>query len=85
MRLRGTWDRPVLLGHIHLLGGQMPFRGNTYQLTRGDINFANPFRLDPDSQRGSHLDHQPVSGDHRLFRTRQPPDAELPLRSAAAG
>ncbi len=25
----------------------MPFRGNTYQLTRGDINFANPFRLDP--------------------------------------
>ncbi len=47
VRLRGTWSRPVLLGHIHLLGGQMPFRGNTYQLTRGDINFANPFRLDP--------------------------------------
>ena len=47
VRLRGTWDRPVLLGDIHLLGGQMPFRGNTYQLTRGDINFANPFRLDP--------------------------------------
>jgi translocation and assembly module TamB len=47
VRLRGTWDRPVLLGHIHLLGGQMPFRGNVYQLTRGDINFANPFRLDP--------------------------------------
>jgi translocation and assembly module TamB len=47
VRLRGTWGRPVLLGHIHLLGGQMPFRGNTYQLTRGDINFSNPFRLDP--------------------------------------
>ena len=47
VRLRGTWGRPVLLGHIHLLDGQMPFRGNTYQLTRGDINFANPFRLDP--------------------------------------
>ena len=25
----------------------MPFRGNTYQLTRGEINFSNPFRLDP--------------------------------------
>ena len=25
----------------------MPFRGNTFQLTRGDINFSNPFRLDP--------------------------------------
>jgi translocation and assembly module TamB len=47
IRLRGTWDRPVLLGHIHLLGGEMAFRGNTYTLTRGDVNFANPFRLDP--------------------------------------
>ena len=48
VRLRGTWDRPVLLGHIHLLGGQMAFRGNAFELTRGDIDFANPFRLDPD-------------------------------------
>jgi translocation and assembly module TamB len=48
VRLRGTWDRPILLGHIHLLGGQMAFRGNNYTLTRGDINFANPFLLDPD-------------------------------------
>jgi translocation and assembly module TamB len=47
VRLRGTWDRPILLGNIHLLGGQMAFRGNNFQLTRGDINFANPFRLDP--------------------------------------
>jgi translocation and assembly module TamB len=47
VRLRGTWDRPVLLGHIHLLGGEMAFRGNNYTLTRGDVNFANPFRLDP--------------------------------------
>ncbi|HTZ75698.1 MAG TPA: translocation/assembly module TamB domain-containing protein [Candidatus Aquilonibacter sp.] len=47
VRLRGTWDRPVILGDVHLLGGEMVFRGNNYQLTRGDINFANPFRLDP--------------------------------------
>ena len=47
VRLRGTWDHPVLLGHIHLLGGEMPFRGNNFELTRGDINFSNPFRLDP--------------------------------------
>lgn len=47
VRLRGTWDRPVLLGHIHLLSGEMPFRGNNFELTRGDINFSNPFRLDP--------------------------------------
>ena len=47
VRLRGTWDRPILLGDVRLLGGQMAFRGNNYTLTRGDINFANPFRLDP--------------------------------------
>jgi translocation and assembly module TamB len=47
VRLRGSWDRPVILGDVHLLGGEMVFRGSNYQLTRGDINFANPFRLDP--------------------------------------
>jgi translocation and assembly module TamB len=48
LHLRGTWDRPILLGHIHLLGGEMSFRGNTFTLTRGDLNFANPFQLDPE-------------------------------------
>jgi translocation and assembly module TamB len=47
MRLRGTWDRPLLLGNIHLLSGNMNFRGNKYDLSRGEINFSNPFRLDP--------------------------------------
>ncbi|HXQ25048.1 MAG TPA: translocation/assembly module TamB domain-containing protein [Candidatus Acidoferrales bacterium] len=47
VRLRGTWDRPILLGDLHLLGGEMPFRGNVFDLTRGEINFSNPFRLDP--------------------------------------
>jgi len=48
LHLRGTWDRPIILGHIHLLGGQMSFRGNNFTLTRGDVNFANPFQLDPE-------------------------------------
>jgi len=47
LRLRGTWEHPILLGHIHLLSGDMNFRGNKYTVARGDINFANPFRLDP--------------------------------------
>jgi translocation and assembly module TamB len=47
VRLRGTWENPILLGNIHLLGGYMEFRGDRYQLSRGEINFANPFRLDP--------------------------------------
>jgi translocation and assembly module TamB len=47
LRIRGTADRPVILGHVHLLAGEFDFRGNHFRLTRGDINFANPFRLDP--------------------------------------
>ncbi|MFZ0910489.1 MAG: translocation/assembly module TamB domain-containing protein [Candidatus Acidiferrales bacterium] len=47
MRLRGTWERPILLGNIHLLNGDMTFRDNKYTLSRGDIIFSNPFRLDP--------------------------------------
>src|ERR1019366_7451434 len=47
LRLRGTWEHPILQGHIHLLSGEMSFRGNQYTIARGDINFANPFRLDP--------------------------------------
>jgi translocation and assembly module TamB len=47
LRLRGTWEHPILLGHIHLLNGEMSFRGNQYTISRGDINFANPLRMDP--------------------------------------
>jgi len=47
LRIRGTGERPVILGHVHLLAGEFDFRGNTFRLTRGDINFANPFHLDP--------------------------------------
>jgi translocation and assembly module TamB len=47
VRVRGTFDHPILLGNIHLLGGEMTMRGNQYRLTRGDINFVNPFRADP--------------------------------------
>ncbi len=47
LRVRGTWEHPILLGHIHILAGEMTFHGDKYKVTRGDMNFANPFRLDP--------------------------------------
>jgi len=47
VRVRGTWDHPILLGNVHLLTGDMDLRGNQYRLSRGDINFVNPFRVDP--------------------------------------
>lgn len=48
LRVRGTWNRPSVLGHVHLLSGEINFRGNKYRLNRGDMNFANPLRLDPE-------------------------------------
>jgi translocation and assembly module TamB len=47
LRVRGTWEHPIILGHIHVLSGDLLFHGNRYKVSRGDINFANPFRLDP--------------------------------------
>src|SRR5215469_8563497 len=47
LRVRGTADHPILLGHIHVLSGDLYFRDNRYKVARGDLNFANPFRLDP--------------------------------------
>jgi translocation and assembly module TamB len=47
LRVRGTWEHPIILGHIHILSGDLHFAGNRYRVTRGDLNFANPFRLDP--------------------------------------
>ena len=47
LRVRGTWEHPILLGHIHILSGNLNFAGNRYRVSRGDLNFANPFRLDP--------------------------------------
>jgi translocation and assembly module TamB len=47
VRVRGTWEHPILLGHVHILSGDLFFAGNRYSVSRGDINFADPFRLDP--------------------------------------
>ena len=47
LRVRGTAEHPILLGHIHVISGDLYFRDNRYRVARGDLNFANPFRLDP--------------------------------------
>lgn len=47
LRVRGTADRPIILGHVHVVSGEMFFHDSRYRITRGDLNFANPFRLDP--------------------------------------
>jgi translocation and assembly module TamB len=47
LRVRGTAEHPILLGHIHVISGELYFHDSKYKVTRGDLNFANPFRLDP--------------------------------------
>ena len=47
LRLRGTTDRPVIIGNISVNSGQIEFFGNKYTINRGDIRFANPVRIEP--------------------------------------
>ena len=47
LRLRGTADRPVILGRAEVLEGEISFNGNKYSLERGDVTFANPAKTQP--------------------------------------
>lgn len=47
LTLRGTYDRPVLLGRADIDRGELLLEGNRYLVTRGSIEFANPARIDP--------------------------------------
>jgi translocation and assembly module TamB len=47
LRVRGTPDRPILLGNITVNSGQIEFFGNKYSINRGEINFNNPAKIEP--------------------------------------
>jgi translocation and assembly module TamB len=47
VRLRGTPDRPVLLGQVTVNSGQMEFFGNKYSINRGEVKFDNPAKIEP--------------------------------------
>ena len=42
-----TAAHPTLLGRINMAEGQINFNGTTYELTRGDVAFSNPVRIEP--------------------------------------
>jgi outer membrane protein assembly complex protein YaeT len=49
VRLRGTVDEPGLDGRITLReGGEVYLAGRTFHVTRGDISFTNPNRIEPE-------------------------------------
>jgi len=47
LRLRGTGERPVLLGRINIAEGDIKLGGTKYHLERGDVTFLDPVRIDP--------------------------------------
>ncbi len=47
LRLRGTPDRLVLLGNVSVNSGEIEFFGNKYTVSRGDLNFYNPTKIEP--------------------------------------
>ena len=47
LHLRGTLASPSLLGRISLTQGSTSVSGTRYELQRGDINFSNPVRIQP--------------------------------------
>ncbi len=47
LRLRGTAARPVLLGRVNVLEGDIMIAGTKYHIDRGDVTFNNPTRIEP--------------------------------------
>jgi translocation and assembly module TamB len=47
LRLRGTVERPILLGSISVTDGEIDFFGNKYTINRGEVSFLNPARIAP--------------------------------------
>jgi translocation and assembly module TamB len=47
LRIRGTPDRPIVLGNLSINQGEIEFFGNRYAINRGDMNFYNPAKIEP--------------------------------------
>jgi len=46
LRVRGTADRPAILGRAEVLEGDISFNGTKYHVDRGDITFSNPAKTE---------------------------------------
>jgi translocation and assembly module TamB len=47
LRVRGTADRPAILGRVEVLEGEISFNGTKYNPVRGYVTFANPAKTQP--------------------------------------
>lgn len=47
LHLRGSGARPVVLGRVTIIEGDLTFNSTTYHLERGEISFTNPTFIEP--------------------------------------
>jgi translocation and assembly module TamB len=47
LNLRGTFEQPLLLGRADIERGEVRFEGRRYFVTRGNLDFTNPDRIQP--------------------------------------
>ena len=47
LQLRGTYDHPLLFGRAEVDRGEVTFEGRRYLVTRGNIDFTNPTKIEP--------------------------------------
>jgi hypothetical protein len=47
LQVRGTFDRPQIVGAIEIAGGEFLFNGNRFYVREGSIEFSDPNRLNP--------------------------------------
>jgi translocation and assembly module TamB len=92
--LKGTVAEPSITGHIEASGGTLLFQGNRYTVTRGNIDFVDPLRIEPviDIEAESQVrDYRVIlsitgRGDNpKLAMRSDPPLPELEIVSLIAG
>jgi translocation and assembly module TamB len=92
--VKGTLSDPSMTGHVEASGGTLIFQGNRYRVTRGNIHFADPVRIDPvvDIEAESEVrDYRVIlsvsgHGDKlKLSMRSDPPLPELEIVSLIAG
>jgi translocation and assembly module TamB len=45
--IKGTLGSPSLTGHVEATEGTLQLQGKKYEVTRGNIDFVDPFRIEP--------------------------------------
>jgi translocation and assembly module TamB len=91
---KGTVDEPSITGHVEASGGTLSFQGNRYTVTRGNIDFVDPLRIDPivdieaESQVRDYRVILSITGrgsNPKLAMRSDPPLPELEIVSLIAG